>query len=346
MKISLVPIAALAAALFVAPAGFGQALPASPETAPAMREAAVQLLATLDASQRERASFPFADAERENWFFVPIPGQRKGLPIKEMTADQRKAAQALLRSALSHPGYLRATGVRVLEGILGQIENNPVYRDPELYYVTLFGDPAGAAPWGWRFEGHHLSLNFSSVSGAVAITPAFFGSNPAQVLEGPFAGFRLHADEEDLARALLESLATDQRALAIIDAVAPRDIISGNKRDASLERFEGIPLTRLNAEQRAMLWRLIEIYAGNARADEAAHTMERFRSAPADSLFFAWAGSGAVGDPHYYRIHTPTMLIEYDNTQNDGNHVHSVLRDLTNDFAGDLLRRHYEQANH
>ncbi|MDZ4701855.1 MAG: DUF3500 domain-containing protein [Rhodothermales bacterium] len=336
--------AILAVLLYAAPARAQQPTPA--DTPQRMREAAQAFLAALDPALRERASFPFDDAERTNWFFVPIPGERKGLPIKDMTADQRQHTHALLRSALSHPGYLRATGVLMLERILADIEKNPAYRDPELYYLTVFGDPSGDEPWGWRFEGHHLSLNFSSISGEVALTPAFFGSNPGHIAEGMYTGFRLNGDIEDLARELVTALDADRRARAIITEKAPNDILTGNKRDASLETFDGLALTQLDAAARATLVQIVEAYAGNMEEDVAARAMARFNAVPADSVFFAWAGSTDVGQPHYYRIHTPSMLLEYDNTQNNGNHVHSVWRDLENDFGGDLLKRHYEEHSH
>jgi Protein of unknown function (DUF3500) len=316
------------------------------DTPTLMREAAQAFLASLDPSQRERALFSFAVDERMNWFFVPIPGERKGLPLKDMTADQRRHTHALLRSALSHPGYMRAAGVLMLERILADIEKNPVFRDPELYYLTVFGDPAGDAPWGWRFEGHHLSLNFSSISGEVALTPAFFGSNPGHIAEGMYTGFRLNGDIEDLARELVTALDEQRRARAIIAETAPNDILTGNKRDASLDAFEGLSIAQLDPSARSKLVQIVEAYTGNMEADVAARAMVRFHAESADSVFFAWAGSTEVGKPHYYRIHTPSMLFEYDNTQNNGNHVHSVWRDLKNDFGEDLLKRHYEEDSH
>jgi hypothetical protein len=311
-----------------------------------MREAARDVLAALDPAQRDRAMFPMDSDERTQFFFVPMPGERKGLPLKDMTADQRRLVHGLLRSVMSHPGYTRASGVLLLEQILGVIENNPTYRDPGLYYLSLFGHPDGDGPWGWRFEGHHLSLNFSTVSNEVAIAPAFFGSNPAMVMDGPYAGLRIHADLEDTARELLASLDAGDRARAVIAAEAPRDIVTSNKREASLAAFEGLPLASMDAPQQAILWQLVEAYAGNAEPDVARRLLDRFRATPADSLFFAWAGPGEVGAQHYYRIHAPTLLIEYDNTQGNGNHVHSVIRDLTDDFGEDMLRRHYESNAH
>jgi hypothetical protein len=304
--------------------------------------AAHAFLALLDAEQRARATRTFDDPERFEWFFTPVP--RNGLPLGQMTTEQRAAALRLLQSVTSSQGYLKATGVLHLEGILAVLEDRPDRRDPENYHVWIFGTPSPDQPWGWRFEGHHISLNFTSHDGVTVSTPAFLGANPARVPSGPFAGWRLLANEEDLARALVRSLDAAQRERAIISATAPPDIITGNDRRASLERMEGLPVAAMTAHQRALFMRLLAEYVGNADPAIARPRMARIEEVGLDHLHFAWAGSLAVGGPHYYRIHGPTVLIEYDNIQNDANHVHSVWRDLENDFGEDILRRHYETA--
>jgi hypothetical protein len=308
----------------------------------AIADAARAFLASLDDDQRARATRPFDDAERFQWFFTPVA--RTGLPLKEMTAAQRDAALDLLRSATSAQGFGKATGVMRLEGILGALENRPDRRDPENYHFWVFGTPSPGGPWGWRFEGHHVSLNFTSNDGVTVSTPSFIGANPARVPSGPDAGWRLLAGEEDLARALVRSLDDDQRARAIISATAPRDIITGNDRRASLERTEGLAFAAMAGPQRDLLLRLLAEYVHNADPAIAGPRLARIEETGLDRLHFAWAGSLEVGGPHYYRIHGPTVLIEYDNTQNDANHIHSVWRDLENDFGDDLLRRHYDGA--
>jgi hypothetical protein len=305
-------------------------------------DAAHAFLAALDDDQRTRATRPFDDAARFEWFFTPV--NRTGLPLKDMTTDQRAAALRLLQSATSSQGYLKATGVMHLEGVLAVLENRPDRRDPENYHFWVFGTPSPDRPWGWRFEGHHVSLNFTSTDGVTVSTPSFIGANPARVPSGPYAGWRLLANEEDLARTLVRSLDAGQRARAIISETAPRDIITGNDRHASLERTEGLPVAAMTEPQRALLLRLLAEYVDNADPAIARPRLARIEEAGLDRLHFAWAGSLDVGGPHYYRIHGPTVLIEYDNTQNDANHIHSVWRDLENDFGQDLLRRHYEAA--
>jgi hypothetical protein len=305
-------------------------------------EAARVFLATLDDDQRARATRALDHDDRFEWFFTPVA--RSGLPLKEMTTDQRAAALGLLQAASSSQGYLKATGVMHLEGILAVLEGRPDRRDPENYHFWVFGTPSPDRPWGWRFEGHHVSLNYTSADGIMVSTPSFIGANPARVPSGPFAGWRLLAAEEDLARALVRSLDDGQRARAIISETAPHDIITGNDRHASLERMDGLPASAMTADQRALLLRLLAEYVDNADPAIAGPRMARIQEEGIDRLHFAWAGSLYVGGPHYYRIHGPTVLIEYDNTQNDANHIHSVWRDLENDFGEDLLRRHYDRA--
>lgn len=306
--------------------------------------AAQALVALLDEAGREQALFSLEDEERFNWHFVPR--SRNGLPLAEMTAEQRAAAYDLLQAAMSSQGYLKASAIIELERILGLLEGRPERRDPEDYYVAIFGDPSSEGPWAWRFEGHHLSLNFSSPSGLVTVTgPAFMGANPARVPSGPKAGWRPLGREEDLARALMRSFTPEQRERATIAAEAPSDILTGNDREARLDAFEGLPADAMTAEQRAILFEIVHEYAGNTAAglDWMARVEDEI---PASGIHFAWAGSLEPGEGHYYRVHAPAFLIEYDNTQNDANHVHSVWRDLENDFGGDALARHYEESDH
>lgn len=312
-----------------------------------MPAAAHAFLELLDDEQRKSAQLAFEIEERFNWHYVPRP--RHGLSIDAMTLAQRDAAFALLQSSLSKLGYEKTKGVIELENLLGHLTGNPAFRNPDLYYLTIFGDPAADAPWGWRFEGHHLSLNFTSVSNElVTTTPAFFGANPAEVPSsgGSRAGWRLLAAEEDLGRELVTMLEADQQKSAVIATRAPRDIITGSDRKARLEQFEGLSASSMNEMQRATLWQLIEAYTGTVDEELARAQLERLHAIPLDSLFFAWAGGFTRGEGHYYRIHSPRFLIEYDNSQDGANHVHAVWRDVQNDFGEDWLRLHYEAHGH
>lgn len=342
MRISVLLLAILAAVVaFRGGAGVLESREAAGDRA-GIVDAAETFLATLDEERRARASRPFEDGERFEWFFTPVA--RTGLPLRAMTAEQRGAALALLQRVTTSQGYLKATGVMHLEGILAELEGRPERRDPEDYHFWIFGTPSHEEPWGWRFEGHHISLNFTAADGVTVSTPSFIGANPARVPSGPFTGWRLLANEEDLARALVHSLDATQRERAILSGTAPRDIVTGNDRRVSLEQMEGIPVEAMGPEQRALLLRLLAEYVENADPEIAGPRMARLEEVGIDRLHFAWAGGLEVGDPHYYRIHGPTLLIEYDNTQGNANHIHSVWRDLENDFGEDLLRRHYETA--
>ena len=303
------------------------------------------LLDLLDAPAREQAQLPFGSEERFNWAYVPQ--DRHGLPLHAMTIDQRRALHVLLRSVLSSAGYLKATGIMHLEEVLCALEQNNPQRDPERYYLTVFGTPSHDAPWGWRLEGHHLSLNFTAGSNLrVATTPAFLGTNPAEVPSGPRSGWRVLGQEEDLARELLGMLDDTQRTQALIAATAPRDIITGTDRTVRLGRFEGLPAAGMTTAQRNVLLRLLTEYTHNLMEELAQVQFDRITRAGIEQLHFAWAGSARRGEGHYYRIHGPTTLIEYDNTQNAANHVHTVWRDLEGDWGNDLLAQHYAESAH
>ena len=310
-----------------------------------LARAATRFLESRTPEQRARAVFAFEDAERLNWHFVPR--ERRGLPLKEMTGEQRAAARTLLEAGLSEAGYQKANTIIELELVLRELGGDPQVRDPELYYFSIFGEPGGAAAWGWRTEGHHLSLNFTIADGGlVATAPAFYGANPARVPRGSREGLRALAAEEDLARELVMSLDSAQRAGATIAAEAPRDIITGNAAGIEPLTPTGIPVERLGEQQSALLVRLIDEYLSRMAPDLAAARRAKLESTDFEQVTFAWAGSVTVGEPHYYRIQGPTFLIEYDNTQNDANHIHSVWRDFEGDFGRDLLRDHYGEAPH
>lgn len=346
-RVHIVPILAALALHGVVAEGHPTHAPAAPDGQHEIREAAAGVLAQLSASQRAEALFAFEDAERFDFHYVPR--RRAGLAIKEMTPDQRDATHRLLRAALSAAGYRKVNGIIELEAYLYQASGvgplrNPI-RDPDRYFLSFFGEPSADAPWGWRFEGHHLSLNFTSVGNALfSTTPAFMGANPAEVGTGPSTGKRVLAAEEDLARTLVRALDPERRARAIVSAEAPGDIITGVDRKARLERFDGLSAAEMTEAQVAMLWRIVEEYARNLHVELADAQLARIREAGIDNLHFAWAGSIEQGRPHYYRIHGPTVLFEYDNVQNEANHIHAVWRDFDNDFGEDVLRHHYDTA--
>jgi hypothetical protein len=302
-------------------------------------------LSLLDNKQREKAVFEYDNGERVNWNFVPIA--RRGIAFADMNAEQKTAALALLKTTLSDQGYRKATGIFSLESILREVEQRPAddnYRDPKKYFVSVFGKPSADGLWGWRLEGHHMSVNISSENGKiVAATPSFFGSNPAVVPKGEERGKQVLKDETELGFKLINSLSKKQLEVARFSEQALPEIVSGNQRKASLLEPRGIPFKDLDAQQQKDFLKLLDVFVLNYEFDFSGRLMAKIRKAGMDNLTFAWAGALQQGSGHYYRIQGPMLLIEYDNTQTNANHVHTSVRDLTNDFADDILREHYER---
>lgn len=310
-----------------------------------LAQAASAFLAALDPAQKAKVQFAFDSDERLNWYF--IPKDREGLPLKQMTAAQQKAALDLIEAGLSQKGFSKAEAIRALEPVLAEMEKDPVRRDTEKYYLTIFGEPSPAGTWGMRWEGHHLSLHWTLVAGrAIATTPQFFGSNPAEVREGPKKGTRVLHAEEDLGRAVVKSLTDEQRRQAIIAPDAPSDILTTNARKAAIQENTGIAYAQMTATQRGLLLSLIEEYASAQAPALAAERVAKLKKAGLDEVKFAWMGGTEKGDPHYYRVQGPTFLIEYDCVQNQANHIHAVWRDFAGDFGIDLLEQHYKHAPH
>lgn len=342
----------LAVAITIAVTFLGGAMFASQKSAATMAKAATQFLDGLAAEKRARAALPFDGEERLRWHFIPnemFP--RKGLMIKEMSETERRLAHDLLRSGLSARGYNKITAIIELEDILKAIETGgKMARNKEEYLFSVFGTPGPKGAWGWRVEGHHISLRFTIADGAVSrnlsSTPMFLGANPAEVRDGDKKGLRVLGEEEDAARALVMALSADQQKQAIINAVAPTDILTMNKHDITPLPDQGVSYASLQPDQQHLLMRLIEVYATNMENDVAAERMAKIRAAGFEKIRFAWAGETEKGKKHYYSIQGPTFLVEYDNTQNNGNHIHSVWRDFNGDFGRDLLREHLKQVAH
>jgi len=308
-----------------------------------MSTAAGAFIDSLSADQRSRATFAFEDVQRFDWHF--IPRARKGIPFKELDSAQRLLGNAILGAGLGQRGVIQAATIMSLDAVLREIEQGkgPV-RDPELYFLSIFGDARSTKPWGWRVEGHHVALNFTLIEGkTVATTPAFFGANPAEVLQGPRKGLRALAPEEDLARQLIKSLDDKQRAQAVVSQSAPSDILSTNLRKAEPLKPAGLAAARLGQKQQEILMKLLAEYASRHAPDIAAPRLDRVRAAGLGNIFFAWAGGFEKGQPHYYRVQGPSFLVEYDNVQNNDNHIHTVWRDFTSDFGVDLLAQHYKE---
>ena len=287
-------------------------------------------------------TFAFTEDERFDWAYTP--GYRKGVPIGDMTPPQRAVAAALMRSTLSAPGVAKAEAIMALEAVLAEVEGSSLdYRDPEKYFISLFGVP-GRYPWGWRLEGHHLSVNVTvAAPGAVSVTPVFLGTNPAEIPGGPRKGERVQRDEYVLALRLARSLTEAQRERALLRGRSLGNVVAGPGRGDALAMPEGLPAEALSPPQQALLTDLIRTYVGLARDEIGRPYMELVRAGWADTRV-AWAGPMTEGAAFYYRIHGPRLLIEFDNSQNAANHIHSLWRDPANDFGRDDLHRHYRGA--
>jgi len=337
--------AVLAAAVIITVPLAATVPPTAPARHDAMAEAARALLDALDSEQRERAQLEIDDPNRLDWHYVPRP--RQGLPLGDMTTEQREAAHGLLRAGLSSRGYLKVHGVIEIEALLYELAQErgrrAEFRDPGNYYFTVFGKP-GDGPWGWRIEGHHVSINFSSLHGElIAATPFFLGADPATVRHGHRAGLRVLGAETDLAWELLRSLSDEQRSEAIIADRAPRDIILAPGAPADrLGDPTGLAFQDMTNDQRTLTRRLLHEYVHNLHDDLAAQQLARLEASGFDGLRFAWAGGTEPGRPHYWRLHAALFAIEYDNTQDGANHIHTVWHDLERNFGGDPLREHLE----
>lgn len=343
----LAPGCAIVALLLAAPAALNSAPSA---TGRAMADVATTLLKDLNAEQRSKAAFAFEHDSRFEFRYTPRA--RTGLPLKEMSERQRAKAHALLKTGLSMRGYTNATDIIALENVLRAIEPprtgpNAIVRDPELYFLSIYGDPNGKGPWGWKFEGHHISVNFTLVDGKpVMFAPSFFGSNPAVVRDGPQAGKRALREEEASGRALLASFSDAQKPQVIVSADAPRDMFTGEHREAKRLDAAGVAYRDMSPAQRRLLEQVLDAYLGRVAPELAQARLDAIKKGGMDDITFAWAGTEQVGGPHYYRVQGPTFLIEYDNVQNDANHIHSVWRDFNGDFGRDVLREHYKTVVH
>jgi hypothetical protein len=318
-----------------------------------MTGSAKAFLNSLTAEQRKKVQFGFGDEERLFWHYIPsddIPKRynkpRMGLIIAEMTPPQRPLAMALLSAGLSQAGFIKATTIMSLEDILRVVENDKAgRRNPEKYHFSVFGEPSDEGTWGYRIEGHHVSLHFVVHKGRLAGTPTFFGANPHEVRQGDRTGLRALAREEDLARDLVTGLDENQRKTAVVAADAYKDILTEASRKAALQgQPNGLSASRMNAKQREMLSKLLDEYVHNVPEQIASTRLEKIKKA-GNNMYFAWAGGTEKGKPHYYRVAGPTFLVEYDNTQNNANHSHTVWREFEGDFGLDLLKEHYQSSH-
>jgi len=308
-----------------------------------MTVASTEFLNSLSPEQVSKATYQYMDGERVFWYYPPL--NRHGLPLKDMDTKQRSLAFKVMSSGLTDRSYEQAKSIIDHEDVLGPLEKEQgkvtFLRDPERYYFTIFGEPGGQDPWGWRVEGHHVCLNYSIWGNKViSVTPFFFGANPAEVRKGPKSGLRILGTREDLAFDLMESLDAGQRGKAIIYDEAPLDILTYNSSKVSLPREEGLPASAMSGTQKEMLMALLTEYVSQVRSDIAEERLDRFKAQGIDNIHLAWGGPVDRTKAHYYRLHGDDFMVEFDNRQDGANHIHSVWREVENDFASDVLREH------
>jgi hypothetical protein len=329
----------LAAATFLP---FGGAGAQSADAGQRIADKANRFLALLDDSQRQQALIAFDSPNRLDWHY--IPRSRSGISLGEMKPAQADAARALFATVLNDQGLHLLEGVRLLEGVLREQQGS--WRDPGRYYLSVFGTP-GRFPWGWRFEGHHLSLNVAlPVAGQVSVTPFFVGAHPATVRDGPNKGFRLLGSSEDLARQVMNGLPEPQRRVALIANRSFGEIVASPQREQDLGQPRGLELAAMSGASRQLVEALMDGFLGTLTPDLVAAQKRRVMEQGLDRFRFAWAGSLQPGEAYYFRVHGPATLIEHDNTQNGANHIHSVWRDLVADFGRDALAEHYRTQPH
>ncbi len=309
-------------------------------------------LETLSDELKAQALFSLEDEERYNMNYVPIP--RKGPTFHDFNNEQKQAALALLAASLSTEGYEKTEEIRELEKVLRILENDDTdkmpdgrpRRDPLNYHFCIFGTPSPTESWGWRFEGHHISLNFTSDTGTiVSATPSFFGSNPGIVKTGEHRGKQVLKKESELGLQLVNSFSGDQLKATLFAEEAPYEIYSANHRQATDVSKKGIPYPQMTEDQKKLFMELLQVYIGNYIFEFSEDFRSKIMKAGKENLSFAWAGSLKEGAAYYYSIQGPMLLIEFDNSQNNANHVHTAVRDLTNDFAEDLILKHYQMEH-
>ncbi len=320
------------------------------ETVNRMANSCANFIAALTPALRRKAELPFVDAERLRWHYVPVElWVRQGVMLGEMNHSQRQAAFDLLACGLSERGYRKTLAIIELETTLGELEraegNVRFPRVPDRYYFTVFGDPTNGEPWSWRVEGHHVSLHFTIVNGkTISPNPSFFGSNPAEVRHGLQKGLRILSAEEDLARELLVSLTLDQKRKVIFDAIAPHEILTREQLKVDVGIPKGLAAESMESAQREILAQLLHEYINRLPEELSKVETQKLCQADLNQVHFAWAGGEERGKPHYYSLHGPFFFAEYDNTQDNANHAHSVWRHIDDDFGVDLLRLHYQNA--
>ncbi len=313
----------------------------------AQSDAILEFLKALDASQLKKTQLSFDDSSRETWHFLPATSyKRLGIALYELNTSQKVLAFNLLKNNLSKVGYFKTKQIIDLERHLRELSGDKVRRDPEKYYISVYGNPSSDLLWSWSFEGHHLSLNFTVLNKEISVSPRFFGANPAEIKTGTEKGKRVLHKEEDLAFELMASMTNEQKNKTIFETIAFPEIVTFNASKVDPLEKVGIKAELLNKKQQDILMTIIKEYLSTLPQDLAKERFRAIKISEFNDIHFGWAGATNITKGHYYRIQGDTFLIEFDNTQNNANHVHTVWRDFNGDFGRDLIKEHYQNSAH
>lgn len=328
-------------------------------------EAANLFLSTLSAEERQKTTYAFTDSLRYKWTNLPVGlVPRPGIAYGSLSDKSRLAFHRVLSAMLSSQGYLKTTSLMQLDDILntlyqqafdgGQIDQKMLTMMQRMkwahgnYFISVWGKPGTKEVWGLNFGGHHMALSLTSDGKNVSMSPYFIGTDPSEVKVGKYAGLRVLSKEEDYGFMLINALTDSQKAVAILKQNVPKDIITSPQSKQRITDYYGIPASEFTADQKTMLTLLIQEYTHNFEHQKAHQLFDKITKSGFDKVYFAWIGSLDNNKPHYYIINGPDFLIEYDNVgfQNDGNHIHAILREKGQDFGDDMLKRHYLEAKH
>ncbi|HSM64402.1 MAG TPA: DUF3500 domain-containing protein [Gillisia sp.] len=311
------------------------------------QEPAAEFLNSLNQGQRSRTQLPFDDLSKTKWHFIPSSmWPRKGIEIAELDNNQKMLLHALLQSSLSKSGYKKTIQIISLENVLLDISGDSIMRNPDKYSVAFYGNPEKDSLWSWSFEGHHISLNFTILNGNTSIAPRFLGASPATILSGSREGERTLGKEEDLGFELINSLSKEQKKMAIIQDKSLPGIVTKNLIEFDPLSPIGIKYEGLNSSQQLVFLKLLNEYLSTLPEKEAEKRMEKIKNEEINNVRFGWAGATISGEGHYYRIQGTSFLIEFDNSQNNANHIHTVWRDFDGDFGRNLIKEHYKNSDH
>ncbi|MHA7130483.1 DUF3500 domain-containing protein [Algoriphagus namhaensis] len=310
------------------------------------KDPAAEFLNALSEEQRSLALLPFDSPKKTDWHFFPSTMfEREGISLKDLSTEQQDKAFAMLRHYLSKSGYDKTRKIMDLESVLREFSGDSVNRDPEKYFFSFYGQPTDDL-WAWSFEGHHVSLNFTVKDQEITSTPRFLGSNPAQIPSGDRAGERTLHREEDLGFELINSMSPDQQRQAIFQEESFKDIVTLNLPAVDPLSPEGIRYQELNPSQQRILSDLIDEYLGTLPKKLHEQRKAQIVEEGLEHIYFGWVGAKSPGAAHYYRVQGKSFLIEFDNSQTNANHIHTVWRDFEGDFGRDLIKEHYQNSEH